>query len=157
MAEIKNMVEIIRPALKKLFDNFFEDKYNQETRESIFADLYKMFYENLIDEIYFCFFDSVVKKIVGGYSLQIRLNQATNLIPLKSYDLKKINLSESTDKFLIIKLNEKGINTSESLNELNNNWDFLKEQKINKKTEKKQLLWVDDIQIELQEVDKCPL
>lgn len=156
MADIKKMNEIIQPELKRLFNNFFEDKYSREAQESIFEDLYKMFYENLIDEINFCLFDSVEQKIIGGYSLKISLNQTSNLVPPKSYELEKLKISSTTEKFLIIKLNEKGINSTErnesELNELNDNWDFLKKPEIKMKTEKQQLLWVEDTRIELQEI-----
>jgi hypothetical protein len=153
------MNEIIQPEIKRLFNIFFEDKYNLEARETIFEDLFDLVRNNLVDEIYFCLFDSIEQKIIGGYSLKISSNQIANLIEPKNIEPSKQNLSSNTEKFLIIKVNEKEITASVNLeiklNELTNKWDFFRQPDIKIKAEKKQLLWIDDTKIELQEVNNA--
>jgi len=159
MPSIKHMNEIIQPEIKRLFNIFFEDKYNLEARETIFEDLFDLVRNNLVDEIYFCLFDSIEQKIIGGYSLKISSNQIANLIEPKNIEPSKQNLSSNTEKFLIIKVNEKEITASVNLeiklNELTNKWDFFRQPDIKIKAEKKQLLWIDDTKIELQEVNNA--
>jgi hypothetical protein len=156
MPTIQQMNEIIQPEIKRLFNDFYEDKYSQEVRENILMDLFEMIRNELIDEIYFCLFDPVEQKIIGGYSLKINSNQVTNLILPKNYELEKLKLSSTSEKFLILKLNEKETNDTmkiqSKLNDLTNNWDFLNQPEIKTKAEKKQLLWVDDVNVEIQEI-----
>lgn len=156
MPNIQQMTEIIRPEIKKLFNDFYEDKYNQEVRENILMDLFEMIRNDFIDEINFCLFDSIEQKIIGGYSLKINSNQLTNYILPKNYELRKLKLSLTSDKFLILKLKEKKANNSmniqSNLNDLSDEWNFLKEPEIKTQAEKKQLLWIDDFSIEIQEI-----
>jgi len=156
MTTIKKMNEIIKPEIERLFNNFFEDKYSQAARETILEDLFDMIRNDLIDEIDFCLFDSIEQKIINGYSLKISSNQASNLILPKNFEPEKPKLSSTSEKFLIIKLNEKEINEAAEielkLNDLTNKWDFLKQPEIKMKAEKQQLLWVEDTKIELQEI-----
>ncbi|MEM4260878.1 MAG: hypothetical protein QXG00_06580 [Candidatus Woesearchaeota archaeon] len=147
-----NDINVIRPEIKRLFDTYFEDKYSPETRETILEDLIELIRNNMIDEINFCIYDSSVEQIIAGYSFKFITNEKSNYLVPKNIELTKQKLSTTTEKFLIIKLNEKEINNPK-LNELTNKWDFLKQPVIKIKPEKRELLWVKDTKIELQEIN----
>ena len=154
MPNIQQLNEIIQPEIKRLFDSFFKDKYNPEERESILIDLFEMIRNELIEEIHFCLFDSVEQKIVNGYTLKINSNQSSNYILPKNYEFVKLNTTSTTEKFCILKLKESIDNNEiqKKLNELKNDWNFLKQPEIKTKAEKKQLLWIEDFNIEIQEI-----
>lgn len=156
MPTIKNMNDIIKPELEQIFNKFFGDKYDQEARTVILEDLLEMIRNDFLDEINFCVFDSVKQQIIDGFSIKISLNQPQDFIKPKGYGLKDIQLTTTTDKFLIVKIREEITKDTKKvdskLNELVNKWNFLNDPAIKFKKEIEQLLWVEDTKIELKEI-----
>lgn len=157
MATIQQLLGIVQPELKKIFDNFFSDKYNDETRELIFSDLWELIRNNYISEIIFCLYDTVLDKTVDGIILKI--DKSPSISFYISKEIAKIvspKLSGSSEKFLIVKLSEEFVERDkiefDELDALSNNWDFINEIKINIKAEQKKLLCVDNFQMTWQGV-----